>query len=209
MEKYYNYAKHVGCAHDVQTWIKNHLAAHLKTNAEDQTEIEHILDYMASDKRPKRISKMSYEQAKSNTDKWNKTLIKKGSAINEAPEDVETIKDFGDGFKIVRLIGENAYKREGFLMRHCVADYYGRDVEIYSLRDTNNNPHCTMEKDRQIKGKGNGPIHPKYIGYIVAWLEETGHIIGFVTGQVDGKSIMPDTPYKAEKGKFVEVIDNS
>jgi hypothetical protein len=31
-----------------------------------------------------------------------------------------------------------------------------------------------MEKDKQIKGKGNGDIHPKYIKYVVAFLEKTG-----------------------------------
>ena len=38
-------------------------------------------------------------------------------------------------------------------MSHCVASYYGRDVEIYSLRDKKNLPHCTLEKDNQIKGE--------------------------------------------------------
>ena len=35
-------------------------------------------------------------------------------------------------------------------------------------------PHCTMEKDKQIKGKGNGDIHPKYVHYIVKFLEHVG-----------------------------------
>jgi len=92
--------------------------------------------------------------------------------------DIELIKDFGDGFKIIKLVGENAYKREGFLMRHCVGSYYGRRVEIYSLRDKENMPHCTMERDQQIKGRGNGSINPKYIKYIVAFLEEMGMSVG-------------------------------
>ena len=178
MNKYTEYAKHIGCDNDVLKWIETTLTAYLKDNAEDQTEIEHILDYMASDKRPKRIGRMSYDQAKSNTDKWNKALIKKGAKIEEMPEDTEVIKDFGDGFKIVRLVGENAYKREGFLMRHCVSSYYGGNAEIYSLRDKDNMPHATMEKDQQIKGKGNGSINPKYVGYIVAFLEEVGMNVG-------------------------------
>jgi hypothetical protein len=38
-------------------------------------------------------------------------------------------------------------------MSHCVASYYGRDVEIYSLRDNKNLPHCTVEENKQVKGK--------------------------------------------------------
>ena len=178
LEKYKSYAKHVNAQEDVIHWIGLALKSYLEKNPENQTEIEHIIDYMASDKRPKRISRMSYEQAKSNTEKWNNALIKKGCAIDENPEDVEVIKDFGDGFRVVKLIGENAYKREGFLMRHCVGSYYGKNAEVYSLRDKDNMPHCTMEKDQQIKGKGNGSIHPKYVGYIVSWLEEIGMTVG-------------------------------
>ena len=63
-------------------------------------------------------------------------------------------------------------------MRHCVASYHGNNTEIYSLRDKNNMPHCTMEKDQQIKGKGNGSINPKYINYIIAFLEEVGMSVG-------------------------------
>ena len=117
---------------------------------------------------------MSYKEALANTDKWNKSLIKKGMNIVEDKKDTEIIKDFGDGFKIVKLIGKNAYEREGFLMRHCVSSYFGKETEVYSLRDSKNIPHCTMEKNMQIKGKGNGSINPKYIKYIVDFLEEVG-----------------------------------
>jgi hypothetical protein len=59
-------------------------------------------------------------------------------------------------------------------MSHCVASYYGRDTVIYSLRDSNNNPHCTIEDGNQIKGKGNGSVDPKYIDYVVKFLEKLG-----------------------------------
>ena len=121
---------------------------------------------------------MSYKQACSNTEKWNKALIKKGNNIIESDSDTEIIKDFGDGFKIVKLISVNAFEREGFLMRHCVSSYFGSNSEIYSLRDKNNMPHCTMEEDRQIKGKANGSISPKYVGYIVAFIQEMGMTVG-------------------------------
>ena len=63
-------------------------------------------------------------------------------------------------------------------MSSCVASYYGKDVKVYSLRDKFNNPHCTMEKDQQIKGKGNGDIDPKYVGYVVKFLEISEMTVG-------------------------------
>jgi hypothetical protein len=35
-----------------------------------------------------------------------------------------------------------------------------------------------MEKDQQVKGKGNGDIHPKYVDYVVKFLEHTGMTVG-------------------------------
>ena len=171
MKKYITY---VSGNENVTNWINTVLKNYLKKNAENENEIQHILDYLVSKDAPKRMNRMSYKEAVSNSEKWMKTQIKKGNKINELPEDIEVVLVLENGFKWVKLVGENAYKREGFLMRHCVASYFGKDVEIYSLRDKDNNPHCTVEKDQQIKGKGNGSIHPKYISYVVSFLEWTG-----------------------------------
>ncbi|MEK9694532.1 MAG: PcfJ domain-containing protein, partial [Candidatus Poseidoniales archaeon] len=156
---------------DKIAWVNTHLGKHEKEITTD--EAEHIIDFLASDAAP-RVARLSYKDAKIKADAWSKKLQDEAAQIHEAPEDTEVVLDFGDGFKIVKLIGENAFKREGNLMRHCVASYYGKDTEVYSLRDKNNNPHCTIEKDKQIKGKGNGDIHPKYIDYVVRFLEHTG-----------------------------------
>jgi len=83
--------------------------------------------------------------------------------------------EYKDGFNIVKLISEDSYKREGKLMSHCVASYANKESEIFSLRDAKNNPHCTIEikenEVRQIKGKGNGSISPKYVHHILEFLE--------------------------------------
>jgi predicted nucleotidyltransferase len=163
---------------EVKLWVSKNLKNYLEKNAENHDEIEHIIDYLNSPEAPSRLQKMSYLQAKSNADKWLKSQVKKGKAINEKESDIEVFLDFGDGFKIVKLIGENAYKKEGFLMGHCVASYYKGQSEIYSLRDKNNNPHATIEvivergKINQVKGKGNGSIHPLYIRYILAFFNQ-------------------------------------
>ena len=171
--KYEEYIKHIGGDNYLIEWSKKQSKHFDKATTE---EVEHILDYLVQS--GKKLERMSYKQAKELADKWTKSLQKKGKGIIETDEDTELVHDFGDGFKIVKLVGENAYKREGFLMSHCVADYYGKDVVIYSLRDKDNMPHCTMEKDQQVKGKGNGDIHPKYIGYVVTFLEKIGMTVG-------------------------------
>ncbi len=195
---YLKYAQHINADEFVQKWVKTTLKNHLEKETPSTEEVEHILDYMVA--TGDKISKMSYKEAKSNADKWMKAQQKKGNGIIELPEDTEVVLDFKDGFKIVKLVGENAYKREGFLMSHCVASYFGRDVEIYSLRDKDNIPHATMEKDQQIKGKGNGDIHPKYIDYVVKFLEHVGMTVGDSEmkhlGYVNIESIIDDIDVK-------------
>ena len=172
--KYLEYTRTFNYSEEVINWIKTNLNNYLKKNEENLSEIEHIIDYLASKDAPKRLKKMSYKEAKSNTDKWNKKLQKQGNKIVETEEDIKIVLELEKGFKWVKLISENSYKREGFLMSHCVASYFDKDVEIFSLRDNKNKPHCTIEKNQQIKGKGNGNIHPKYINYVVSFLEWTG-----------------------------------
>lgn len=182
IEQYKKYAHHIEAGKYVLEWLDTTLNNYLEDNSPSTEAVEHIIDYLAQ--TDKKVERMSYPQAHKLAEAWTKALQKKGADIEEKPEDTEVILDFdkildeSKGFKILRLIGENAYKREGFLMRHCVADYFGRDVEVYSLRDNKNMPHCTMEKDQQIKGKGNGDIHPKYVDYIVRFLEHMDMKVG-------------------------------
>jgi hypothetical protein len=176
MKKYIDYIINFQCNNieEVNNWVNINLSNYLKNNFENQNEIEHILDYLCSDKSPKRILKMSYLEAKTNSEKWLKGLIKNKSLILETESDVKVVLELDGGFKWVKLISEKSYKNEGIRMRHCVGSYFNKSVEIYSLRDSNNNPHCTIEKNKQIKGKGNGSISPKYIGFVVSFLEYLG-----------------------------------
>lgn len=170
---------------EVVLWTSTVLKNYLKKQPENRIEIEHILDYLKSNKSPSRLKKMSYDQAKRKADEWNKSLQKKGKDLVETEEDVE---DFliKDDYRIVKLKSKNSYQREGNLMSHCVASYYGKkEVEIYSLRDNKNEPHCTIEiqknKDKkyinQIKGKGNSLVSPKYINPVLDFLKLLNHDI--------------------------------
>lgn len=165
---------------EVKYWIEHNLKNHLKTNPEQQGEIEHILDYMQSDKAPPRLKKMSYVQAKSNAQKWVKALKNKGKDVKETARDVKTILKLQDGMRLVQLKTKKAFEREGFLMSHCVASYHNKSgTKVFSLRDADNQPHCTIEvvgdkNLQQIKGKGNGSIHPRYIKHAIQILEHFG-----------------------------------
>lgn len=110
-----------------------------------QSEIEHVLDFLYATK--KKYTWINLGTILKKADSWNKKLIANASKKdNEIEwEDYEVIKDFKDWFRFVKLISEECYKREWSLMWHCVWSYYWRDVEIYSLRDKKNLPHCTIE----------------------------------------------------------------
>ena len=163
---------------EVRFWITHNLKNYLIDNPENVGEIEHIIDYLNSSAAPTRLKKMSYKQANTAAQRWVKAQAKLGRDIIELPEDTKVCIDFQDGYKLVRLKGENAYKREGYLMSHCVGSYFGNGTEVLSLRDKENRPHCTIERSgdefKQVKGKGNGSIHPKYINYIIKSLEFLG-----------------------------------
>lgn len=177
MEHLQKYLTYNNPSEEVIGWIRTVLAAEIKKNGENQVDIEHILDFLASDKAPQRLRKMSYQQAKLASEKWTKTLIKKGAHIDELPRDTKVLKKFSDGFTLVELIGENAFKREGYLMRHCAGSYAGKaNTKVLSLRDPLNMPHATFELQgengfTQIKGKGNGSIHPDYIKKVLSILK--------------------------------------
>lgn len=160
---------------EVLYWINHNLNNYLEKNVENQSEIEHIIDFLHSDAAPKRLRKMSYKEANEGAKRWVKTMVKKGMDLEDVEDvDYDVVIDFNDGFKLVKLKSELAYKREGSLMSHCLSSYFNNsDSNIYSLRDSRNMPHCTLEIPKgadsfyQCKGKGNGPIHHKYIKYVL------------------------------------------
>ena len=179
---YEEYAKKLGARDEVINWINTVLKNVLNKAPLDQTEVEHIIDYFISDAAPKRLLKMSYDEALSNTKKWSSASQKKGRDLVDSDDDIEEVLSIDDE-KIVKLKTKKALQREGFLMGHCVGDYDPERSEIYSFRDKNNNPHITFEVDRedeevsQIKGKGNGSIHPRYIEPALKFLEHMGMTI--------------------------------
>ena len=174
MQKYINFINEFHEWNQIEIdFINNQLFKHLINNNENQDEIEQILDYLYSKKS--NISKIWYKTILEKSKKWHESLTKLQTKDDEIVwEDYEIVLDFKDWFKFVKLISQNSYNREWKLMSHCVASYFGRNVNIYSLRDENNNPHCTIEARQQVKWKWNWSIDPKYVDYVVRFLESLG-----------------------------------
>ena len=172
------YTTHINGTDEVKQWLSTTGKKALKKELITASDMEHILDYLCSNAAPKRLRKMSFKDAERKAEKWSKANQKKGRNLIDKNDDIETIHDFSDGCKIVKLKTKKALQREGFLMSHCVGGYNpdSSDYEIYSYRDKNNIPHATFEVRRnnneivQIKGKGNGEIHHKYIHPILEFL---------------------------------------
>ncbi len=142
------------------------------------TDIEHILDFMFSTNKSFNWV-IWYKTILQKANKWMNTLNRNTVIKDGEVEwvDYETVKEWEKGFSVVKLISEDAFKREWKLMSHCVSSYADRwnnegdEGSIFSLRDDKNKPHCTIEWGNQIKWKGNWLIHPKYIDYIIDFME--------------------------------------
>lgn len=175
------YATALNASGEVIVWLNTAAKASLKKEKIKEHELEHIIDWMVSGAAPQRLLKMSVVDAKRKADEWAKANQKKGSGLEDSPEDISDYMTFDDGFKIVELLTKNAFQREGSLMSNCLGGYEPKSgVKIYSLRDNKNQPHATFEIAKnadqvvQVKGKGNGSIHPKYVYKVIAFLEKNG-----------------------------------
>lgn len=88
---------------------------------------------------------------------------------------LETLITSSEGYTWVSLTSHQNLARESKFMQHCVGQshHYLKGIEegvwkIYSLRDTQNKPHCTIQHEIitnsivQIKGKQNTTVIGKY-----------------------------------------------
>lgn len=173
----------------IDKWIDAHLDSYLKllkdnkllTNERlERHEIEHIVDYLKHNKNDERsrITRLGVLEANRQAKLWTNRLNKRVKDVDESEEDVEIVLDHGDGFYWVELKTDKSYKREGKLMGHCVGGYFGKECRIYSLRDSFNDPHCTIEhadgsykRISQIKGRANTAVVSKYHKYVCQFLD--------------------------------------
>lgn len=184
MKQILAYANQLSATDEIINWLNTTAKKAIQKQNTTLESLEHIVDFLVSNQAPNRLQKMSIEQATRKAKEWSESNQKKGKDLIDSDEDIEVIHRFSDQSTIVKLKTKNAYKREGFLMSHCLGGYDIKEgVEIYSYRDKQNMPHATFELRKnqgeviQIKGKGNGDIHPKYIEPILTFLEKVGQTI--------------------------------
>jgi hypothetical protein len=145
--------------------------------------VEWIEALPETDRHWRQFFKIGVPEAIAAARAWQRRLARESE--KDLPEDwsgVRTMMRFEDGVKFVNLTSRAALEREGHLMSHCVAAY-GDPVErgaseIYSLRDTRNRPHVTMEVRSscvtQQKGKKNSGPGPRWQPYIKAFIDRMG-----------------------------------
>lgn len=173
------YANAVNATSEVRHWLNTTGKKALEKKLSSESDLEHVLDFLVSPAAPSRLQKMSFVDAKRKASEWTDRNKKKGRNLIDTDQDIDIFHRFEDGSAIVLLKSKSAYQREGFMMNHCVGGYDPKnsDCQIYSYRDAKNEPHATFEVRKnaneivQIKGKGNGAIHPRYIEPVLTFLE--------------------------------------
>lgn len=144
--------------------------------------IEHAIGWLKTFPQEKQLN-VAVEEAI----RQGNLLIKLNNAkASSAEGSIEILHTFADGYTMANLVDAQALKREGKLMGHCVGDEQQNYIErvanhtlqIWSLRDEKNQPHCTIEylpREKsilQIKGKQNTGVILKYQPYIQEWLKQ-------------------------------------
>ena len=142
-------------------------------------EIGHTVDYFATlePNDLRKIYKEPYRVIKQKVQEWDRELA--ASATDSGKEDVEKKKlALGKDYKVVKQVGGMKWVKlltpeskdvEGEFMGHCVGGAGYENKDIYSLWDSKNRSHVTIEADdnkktiQQIKGKQNREPNEKYL----------------------------------------------
>ncbi len=159
-------------------------------------------------------------------------------ALEPEKEDFQPVSKFGPGW--YKLTTDACVEYEGAMMGHCVGGYGHQvesgTVEIYSLRDKNNEPHVTIEVEphsewdslgvglQQVKGKENNPPVLKYREQVIDFLrklylennneievddEASRDLLGLsvITGINDGLEVI-DPPFDPYGFRYAWVVNH-
>lgn len=130
-------------------------------------------------------------------------------------DDEELVKQFENGYSLVRLLTPTALDRESGQMQHCIGQgaydqhLEGGEFEYLSLRDPTGKPHVTIEmavnrrtgaRDlKQFQGKQNQPPISKYQDILIPYLREA---------KVTIRDVSPSLPYVTDDhGTWHSVYD--
>lgn len=132
-----------------------------------------------------------------------------GEVYDDTDEEVYV---FPDGYRIVKVTSANNLEVEGNKMRHCVGSYADQvqegSVQIYSLRDTDNEPHVTIEIDsndwvNQIKGVANSEPKPEYKAKLKEWFSTTKEF------SISPDAVWEKLPYNPDLDEMEAVLDET
>lgn len=164
-------------------------------------EIRHVIDWLASSVnegdawlrrlddtgRPLKLAKMhSIPQLVREADKAFAKKMQRVATKAVLPSDERLVMDLRDGFRVVRMMTPEALDRESAEMRHCIglgsydSQLAGDRIGLYSLRDSSNKPHATMEIDYpsksivQLRGKQNAMPTSKYLDLLGPFIVAQG-----------------------------------
>lgn len=175
---------------DLPDWAQESMTEHelwfwSPTN-EDLELYGHWIDYLLT--LPERDIRMTVDQLVTAVAAWDKQLAKQKliASLSDGVEFIESpALDATDGYYMVKLLTQTAYKSEGAVMSHCVAGYFGRqNTLIYSLRRQEQAKPCaTIEvkitkngehKIVQVKAFANKKITDADAVALKAWVQEIG-----------------------------------
>jgi hypothetical protein len=212
---------------DAPSWMKKAVEkgdlVEVKLDAPFKSKIAHVMDWLKSDDKPERLERLTVPEAIKQSQDWTDQLHKKKLAEDPTLGE-KLIKQYPDGVSWKELTSEAALILEGKKMNHCVggSTYINKVMEkeskIWSLRDSSNNPQCTVELEGdhvlQMKGYGDGPIKPEFTQYVKDLLRrknprqvrdlENVHLYALDNRIVDLEDIKKE-PKLAEK-KLAELI---
>jgi len=166
-------------------WLAHQLA---KERFQNQREADATLDALqrrfrklctwATETR-QNLASFSIQEALKVSDKYENRAQQKGKEESDVNP---TLYRFSDGWKVVELRTDKALELEGELMDHCVGNYCKKvakgESRIFSLRDSENKPHITMEyqpaegRFKQIFGPANAVPSEYTHPYIKEFIEE-------------------------------------
>ena len=166
-------------------WLKHGdaVAVDLEKLQELVPSVIDYVEYSLEQKPNLALRNLGFAQAIKNSEAWHKKLANKKQKSTVEPGS-KVVMEFPDGYFWVELASDNSMKNEGARMGHCVGDggyhrlYLLGKITIYSLRDSKNEPHITMDVDpstdtvSQIKGKANTEIKPEYLPYLFEFLKK-------------------------------------
>ena len=176
-----------------------------------------LIDYLRHLKAASEpFERMSVPYAITKSEKWHESL-KTAKTVSDVEDGTKVVLELAQGYYWVEVTGMQSLDREGKIMGHCVGSYCNEVSEghkqIYSLRDSKNQPHVTVEvegKDiMQIKGKTNDEVIPKYRPFVYpffgfqAWetirLDQSGISKSLTMKYLEDNNLLRFLPSKATK----------